>query len=153
MGYIMEMRAIIGNKPLMIVGTSVIAYKDGSILLQKRADNGQWGYPGGCMEMGEDTEASAKREFEEETGMIANNLKLYGVFAGERRHYFYPNGHEVYITDVVYTCSDFKESGHTHDDEVLDVKWFSIYDLPENITYTTRDIIEKFVSDYEKSNI
>lgn len=153
MNYIKEMRAIIGNKPLMLVGTSVIAFKDGMILLQKRADNGQWSYPGGCMEMGEDTEDSARREFKEETGLIAQELKLFGVFAGEKRHYTYPNGHEVYIADVVYTCTDYVDSGDTHDNEVLEVKWFPINELPLDLTSTTEDIIKKFISEVTNNAI
>lgn len=152
MNYIEEMRAIIGNRPLLLVGTSIIAVRDGSILLQKRADNGQWSYPGGCMEVGETPEESAKREFREETGLIANDLSLYGAFAGERRHFCYPNGHEVYITDVVYTCTDFTDSGDSHDDEVLEIKWFPLNDLPEDMTSTTEDIIRKFASEYQSTS-
>ena len=106
-GYIKEMRELIGNRPLLLVGTSVIAYRDGMILLQKRADNGEWGYPGGYLELGETVEESAQREFLEETGLIANRLELYGVFSGRDKHIVYPNGHEVYCVDVVFTCRDF----------------------------------------------
>lgn len=41
--YIKEMREMIGNKPLLLVGTSVISIKDNKILLQKRSDSGLWG--------------------------------------------------------------------------------------------------------------
>ena len=74
LNYIKEMRKLIGNKPLLLVGTSVIAVKDEMILLQKRADNGLWGYPGGYLEIGETPEESAKREFYEETGLIAEDF-------------------------------------------------------------------------------
>ena len=148
MSYILDMRSIIGNRPLLLVGTSVIAVKDGEILLQKRADNGLWGYPGGYLELGETPEESAKREFLEETGLIAKEIQLYEVFAGENRHYTYPNGHEVYVTDIVYTCYDFHESGYSHDDEVLEVKWFPANSLPDNIAPNIKDIIEKFVKEY-----
>lgn len=147
MNYIKEMRNLIGNKPLMLVGTSVIAVKDGMILLQKRADNGQWGYPGGYMEIGETPEESAKREFKEETGFIAKNLKLYGAFAGENRHYTYPNGHEVYCTDIVYVCYDFIDSGDSHDNEVIEIKWFPFNNLPASLASSVKDIIEKYILD------
>jgi ADP-ribose pyrophosphatase YjhB (NUDIX family) len=146
--YIKEIRALIGNRPLMLVGTSVIVYKDDMIILQRRADNGLWGYPGGLMEPGEEPEDSARRELREETGLIAQEMKLFGVFAGERRHFSYPNGHEVYITDVVYTCNSFTDSGESPDDEVLEVKWFPMNDLPSDLTSTTEDIIRKFVCEY-----
>ena len=145
MDYIKEMRTLIGNRPLLLVTGSVIAIKDDRILLQQRADNGMWAYPGGYMEIGESPEESAKREFHEETGHIANRLKLYGVFAGEKRHFSYPNGHEVYITDVVYTCVDFQETDDGHDEEVLAVKWFRMNALPDNLAEPVKDILQAFV--------
>ncbi len=151
MSYILDMRSIIGNKPLMLVATSTIAVSDGKILLQKRADNGLWGYPGGYLELGETPEESARREFLEETGLLAHEIELYGVFAGEKRHYFYPNGHEVYVTDVVFTCYDFSESGYSHDDEVLEVQWFPINLLPDNLAPNIKDILEKFSTEYYSS--
>ena len=63
--YVKSMRKYIGNERLMIVGGSVIVHKDGKILLQLRRDNDCWGYPGGCVELGEGREAveyTAKRE-------------------------------------------------------------------------------------------
>jgi len=146
--YIKEMRAVIGKKPLMLVGTSIIAYKDDMILLQKRADFGTWAYPGGLMELGEEPEVSAKREFREETGLIAQDIRLFGVFGGEKRHFCYPNGDEVYITDIVYTCSKFIDSGESHDDEVIDLKWFPVYALPHDLMPTVEDVINKFITDY-----
>lgn len=106
------------------------------------------GYPGGYMEIGETPEKSAKREFKEETGLIAFDLKLYGVFAGEKRNHVYPNGHEVYITDVVYICREFQQSQDSHDNEVLEVRWFPLNSIPQNLSLPVKDIIEKFVSEY-----
>lgn len=148
MNYIKEMRELIGNKPLMLVGTSIIACIDGKVLLQKRADNGLWGYPGGCMEIFETPEESAKREFTEETGYIVKNIKLFGVFAGERRHYTYPNGHEVYITDIVYTCREVEKTNLSFDEEVLEIGWFPIDKLPLELTVTTEDVLERFKEKY-----
>ena len=151
MDYITNMRSMIGNRPLLLVGTSVIAVQEEAILLQRRADTGSWAYPGGYMEPGETPEESASREFLEETGLIANSLNLYGVFAGETRHFTYPNGHEVYCTDIVYTCYDFEPSGQTHDDEVLELKWFPFHALPADIAPWVRDIIEKYIAEQEGS--
>ena len=146
MSYIMKLRETVGNVPLLLPAASVIAVKENKILLQKRADNGLWSYPGGYMELGETPEQSAKREFNEETGNIAINLTLFGVFAGEERHKTYPNGHEVYITDIVYVCDEIEETDQNHDDEVLEVKWFHVDNLPvKNLCPTVSGIIEKFL--------
>ena len=143
--YIKLMRSKIGKNPLIIVGSSVIAIKDNKVLLQKRADNGYWAYPGGCMELGEMPEETAKRELYEETGLIANSLKLYGVFAGEKRHYFYPDGNEVYITDIVYVCDDFSITDSKHDNEVLEIKWFLKDEIPKNLSPPIEDILLKYI--------
>ena len=54
-GYIMDLRKIVGHRPLLQVGASVIVEDaDGRILLQKRSDNLCWGYAGGSVELDED---------------------------------------------------------------------------------------------------
>jgi 8-oxo-dGTP pyrophosphatase MutT (NUDIX family) len=72
--YIKSIRKYIGHERLMIVGGSVIVHKNGKVLLQLRRDNGCWGYHGGCVELGETVEETAKRELFEETGLVANKL-------------------------------------------------------------------------------
>ena len=47
--YIKTMRAMIGTKPLMMCGASVIVIRAGKILLQKRKDNGYWSYHGAAL--------------------------------------------------------------------------------------------------------
>jgi len=59
----------------------------GRVLLQLRDDDlpperypGHWSIPGGALEPGEAPDAAALREFEEETGHLLEELKLYRVF-------------------------------------------------------------------------
>lgn len=55
--YIMDLRKIVGHRPLLQVGASVIVEDEkGRILLQKRSDNHCWGYAGGSVELDETTE-------------------------------------------------------------------------------------------------
>ncbi|MBS4968787.1 MAG: NUDIX domain-containing protein [Lachnospiraceae bacterium] len=94
--YIMDLRKIVGHRPLLQVGASVIVEDEkGRILLQKRSDNHCWGYAGGSVELDETVEDAAKRELFEETGLTAEHLELFGVFSGKDLHYVYPNGDEV----------------------------------------------------------
>ena len=37
----------------MVVSGAFILDKENRVLMQKRSDNGQWGFPGGFMELGE----------------------------------------------------------------------------------------------------
>lgn len=65
--YIMDLRKLVGHKPILQVGASVIVEdSDGRILLQKRKDNHCWGYSGGSVELDERVEEAAKRELFEE---------------------------------------------------------------------------------------
>ena len=82
--YIMDLRKIVGHRPLLQVGASVIVEdKEGRILLQLRSDNHCWGYAGGSVELDEEVEEAAKRELfeEQEKGEQDGNRKsLYICF-------------------------------------------------------------------------
>ena len=52
--YIMDLRKIVGHRPLLQVGASVIVVdSQGRILLQLRSDNHCWSYAGGSIELDE----------------------------------------------------------------------------------------------------
>lgn len=55
-----------------IVGVGVVVWKDGKVLLVRRAKpprQGQWSLPGGRQKLGETVRATAKREVMEEAGI------------------------------------------------------------------------------------
>ena len=58
----------------------------GEILLQRRADNGYWGLPGGKVDIGESVEQGAIREVLEETGLHVTIKRLIGVYS-DPQHY------------------------------------------------------------------
>ena len=148
--YIMDLRKIVGHRPLLQVGASVIVEdKDGRILLQLRSDNHCWGYAGGSVELDEKVEDAAKRELFEETGLIANSLELFAVFSGIDTHYIYPNGDEVSNVDIVYICKDYDGELRCQVGEVDDLKFFEIDKIPHNISKP----IEKPLMDYIASRI
>ena len=133
--YIMDLRAIVGHRTLLQVGASVIVEdSQGKILLQLRRDNHCWGYAGGSVELDEDVEEAAKRELYEETGLIANELELFGIFSGKDMHYIYPNGDEVSNIDIVYICKDFSGALRCQENEVNELKFFDRNEIPENIS-------------------
>lgn len=133
--YIMDLRKIVGHRPLLMVGASVIVEDpQGRVLLQLRSDNHCWGYAGGAVELDEDVESAAKRELLEETGLIANELTLFGVFSGKDCHHVYPNGDEVSIVELVYICRSYHGILKCQDGEVEALRFFDIDHIPPNIS-------------------
>ena len=134
-GYIMDLRKIVGHRPLLQVGASVILEdKQGRVLLQKRTDNHCWGYPGGSIELDERVEDAAARELFEETGLTANHMELFGVFSGKELHYVYPNGDEVSNVDIVFLCRDYSGSLRLDAEESEDLCFFEAGQLPMNLS-------------------
>jgi 8-oxo-dGTP pyrophosphatase MutT (NUDIX family) len=51
--YLGQLRAVVGNRMLIIAGApAVIRDDEGQILLIQRSDNLEWAMPGGSMELG-----------------------------------------------------------------------------------------------------
>ena len=136
MGYIMDLRAYVGHRPLIQVGSSVfLEDKQGRVLLQLRSDNRQWSFSAaGSMEPGEAPEETARRELLEETGLTAHTLELYGVYAGPEEHYFYPNGDEVYNVEFAYACRDWSGTPRCQEGEVEDLQFFALDGLPGGLS-------------------
>ena len=145
-GYIMDLRSVVGHRPLLQVGASVIVVDDENrVLLQLRSDNHCWSYAGGSVELDEIVEEAAKRELFEETGLIAERLELFGVFSGEETHYVYPNGDEVSNVDIVYVCREYTGTLKCQEGEVEDLRFFPLDEIPENISQPIRKALNSWI--------
>lgn len=131
-------------RKFQLCGASIIIYKNNQVLLQRRADNDCWAYHGGAVEMGEKVEDAARRELFEETGLVAKDINLYGVFSGSELHHIYPDGNEAFIIDIVYTCKDYSGDLLKQESEVSDLKWFDMDDIPEKLSPPVKLILEQF---------
>lgn len=146
MGYIMDLREIVGSRPLIMAGACLLVIDpQDRILLQLRTDNGKWGLPGGSLEPGETMEAVAKRELFEEIGLVAGNLQLFDIFSGEEFYYKYPHGDEVFNVIAAYICREYQGELHLDESEVKEVKFFEISDLPESINPPDKPIIKRYI--------
>ena len=146
MGYILDLRKLVGHRPLIQVGAGVIVEDpQGRVLLQLRADNHCWGYCGGSIEPDERVEDAAKRELFEETGLIAEALELFGVWSGPELHYVYPNGDEVSNIDIVFLCRKFSGQLIPQADEVDDLRFFHPDELPDNLSPPIRPALMKWL--------
>ena len=137
--YIMDLRKLVGHRPLLSPAASVIVVDErGQILLQRRSDNGCWCYAGGAVEMDEEVETAARRELFEETGLRAEALELFGVFSGPDCHFSYPNGDEVSYVDILFTCRRWSGELRAQSGEVEELRFFPQDALPENISPSSR---------------
>ncbi|WP_409304973.1 NUDIX hydrolase [Peribacillus sp. SCS-155] len=149
MGYIMDLRKIVGNRPIIMVGASVICLDQSNrLLLQLRTDNGYWALPGGSMEPGETLEEVAARELFEEAGLVANSLELFKVYSGEELHYKYPHGDEVYNVTATYICTDYKGEMIKDSSEVSDLQFCELTNLPLQINPPDLPAIKDLVNSF-----
>lgn len=146
MGYIMDLRKIVGSRPLIMAGACVILVNSNNeILLELRKDNNCWGLAGGSLEIGESLEQVAKRELYEETGLTANILSLFNVYSGEDFYYKYPHGDEVYNVVTAYICRDYEGVLRRDENEVEELKFFKLTEIPSNISPPDLPIIKEFL--------
>ncbi len=134
MGYILDLRKVVGKRPIIMAGAGVILINDkGEVLLQKRRDNGFWDIPAGSMELGESFEETARREVLEETGLVCGELELFMTRSGKETYYEYPNGDKAYVAGLLFICRDFSGEMKVQEEEVLQQEFFSFDALPEGL--------------------
>jgi ADP-ribose pyrophosphatase YjhB (NUDIX family) len=89
----------------LVVATSAVVTDDaGRILLQRRADSGNWALPGGGMEMTETLSDSVIREVKEETGLDIEVTGLVGTYTDPRHVIAYTDGEVRRQFNVCYTA-------------------------------------------------
>ncbi|MFO0971251.1 MAG: NUDIX domain-containing protein [Candidatus Saccharimonadales bacterium] len=112
----------------------VIAISNQHILLTKSAIGTQkWSLPGGGVKKGESAEAACKRETLEETGVSIHQPLQ---FLGEKRlpaNIKWPVAH---ISFFATTVKKMKEPAINRPLEILEVRWFPLSALPEDISPT-----------------
>ena len=103
MDYIQNIRKKVGKDKIILNFTCGILSQSGKILLQKRADKGTWGLPGGAIELGESALEALVREFYEETGIEVRAEKLLNVYT--KYSDSYPNSDEAQVLTILYLVS------------------------------------------------
>ncbi len=128
------------------VGVGAVIENQGEILLVKRAhepSKGLWSIPGGLVELGETLRDAAKREMEEETGLVVELEDMIDVmdsieFDDNRRVKY----HFVLVDFLAHPAT--KETRIRASSEVLDAKWLSPSELSSlPLTRTVTRLLKK----------
>ena len=143
MDYIKELRKRTNHMPLVLPHSVVVLFNENNeILLEERSDDGYFDFPGGSIDLKESAEDAAKRELLEETGLEAIELKLFKVYSGEITHYVYFNGDEIYGVDLVYLCHKYKGELKPQLEEVKNLKFYKLDDMPNKMSIRNKQIIK-----------
>ena len=146
--YIKELRDKVGHMPLVLPHAVVILFNENhEVLLEERSDDGYFDFPGGGIDLKESGEESAKRELEEETGLIADKLVLFNVYTGEITKYVYFNGDVIYGVDLVYLCDKYHGELKPQLEEVKRLRFYSLDNLPNKMSIRNKQIVKDLLKD------
>lgn len=153
MGYIEDIRKLVGHRPLILVGcVVVIVDEEGRLLLQERVyPKGTWGLSGGLMELGERTEDTAKREVLEETGLEVDSLTMMNVYSGPEHFAVAENGDEFYMVTCAYYTDCYRGELKVDMTESLQVRFFEPDQLPKRMVESHRMIVEEYLAQHSSS--
>jgi len=98
------------KQPSLTVDCVVFDETDRLLLIRRKNPpfQGQYALPGGFVDYGETTAQAAARELREETGLVATDLTLIGVYSDPQRD---PRRHTVSIAYLVTVASHTAAAG------------------------------------------
>ena len=117
------------------LGCSAVVFRDDEILLVKRSDVPIWALPGGGIEPNESCAEATVREILEETGVEIELMRLVGVYSRPR---WRSGGDHA----TVFAARALTNHFVPQEDEVSDVGFFPINDLPQPFVWWHRQRVE-----------
>lgn len=150
--FIVKLRKNIGHDPLWLIGiTAFVRSADGSILLGRRSDTGEWALVYGINEPGEEPADTVIREVKEETGVDVVP-KILACVKSSQTMLVYDNGDQTQYMDHLFICS-LRDGGNAQpyvgDEESLSVGWFKPDALPTPLAQSTVERLA-YVREYEE---
>lgn len=89
---------------LVVATSAVVVNSEGRVLMQRRADSGNWALPGGAMELGESLVDAVIREVREESGYDIEVRGLVGTYTDPRHIIAYSDGEVRRQFNVCYAA-------------------------------------------------
>ena len=138
--YIKWIRSRVGHEKIMLVHAGGCIFNDrGEVLLQRRGDCDQWGFPGGTVELGETPQMAAVREVREETGLDVVVGELIGIYTDF--DVVCSNGDQFQSILIAYELTVMGGDLFCDQQETKELKYFSLTDAPELFCKQHNDIL------------
>jgi ADP-ribose pyrophosphatase YjhB (NUDIX family) len=123
------------RNPLLTVD-AIIEMEEGIILIKRKNSPFGWAIPGGFVDYGETLEDAVCREMKEETCLDINLIRQFHTYSDPKRD---PRHHTV-STIFIAAASGTPEAA----DDAKDIGVFTRNNLPENIAFDHRQILEDY---------
>jgi 8-oxo-dGTP pyrophosphatase MutT (NUDIX family) len=134
------------NRPIG-VGALALIERENKLLMELRSDCERWGLPGGAVEADEAIEEALRREVFEETGLVASEYELFGIFTDPSRIVEYPDGNVVRLLSFVYRVAVENFAPLRASEESLEFRFFDEHSLRVlDVVETARPVIEAYLS-------
>ena len=108
----------------------VVANGEGSILLIRRTDNGNWAVPGGAVDLGESVAQAAVRETLEESGIKCEVTGIAGIYSDPRHVILYTSNGDVRQEFSIVLTARALSGQPTPSSESSEVRWVPAAELP-----------------------
>jgi ADP-ribose pyrophosphatase YjhB (NUDIX family) len=117
---------------VLLLPTVAVLPRDpaGRVLLVKQAQTGLWGTIGGYIELDGSPREAARREAQEEAGVVVELGTIIDVLGGPEFRMTYPNGDETACVSIIFEATVISGEPKPDGDETTDVRWFTTRELP-----------------------
>ena len=131
---------------LVPAASVVVVDAEGRILLQRRRDNEMWALPGGVMELGESIADCARREVEEESGLVVDLTSIVGIYSDPKHVFSYDNGEVRQEFSICFralvTGGDITISDESHEVQFFDAANIDALPMVDSIRKRVVDHLE-----------
>ncbi|MEW5248802.1 NUDIX hydrolase [Microbulbifer sp. 2201CG32-9] len=119
-----------------LVGMVFLIEQDDKLMLVRHSYQSAWGLPGGWLEHGETIRQAVRRELQEEIGAELISTEIFEV----KKPPYTP------VVNIAVKCQIKLDHASFNDNEITEIRYFSKNNLPEDILYTHKPYIERYLN-------